>query len=149
MRNGSRNVFRHDFQVDLRFSFSSAFNRVAFPSLARRDETTRRLFHDSRKVLLIPRPGSPGYIGDNGAFAHDRTIGFTRRILQAAKVYFVCIILHVYGSGVDPPDAPDESDFRRRKEWRGRKDRYSVRLMGDRVDSRPSGKNFGAQVGRI
>jgi len=34
---------------------------------------------------------SPTYIGDKEAFTHNRTIGFTRKILQIAKVYFAFV----------------------------------------------------------
>lgn len=66
-------------------------------------------------------------IYDKGAFTHDRTIGFTRKILQVAKVYFVCIS---YSRRlVDTPDALRRVIFFGRR-MECRKDRYIVRLMG-------------------
>lgn len=46
----------------------------------------------SKTILLIQHPRSVDYIGTKGAFTRDGTIGFTRRILRAAKVRLALFI---------------------------------------------------------
>ena len=46
----------------------------------------------SKTILLIQHPRSACYIGSKGAFTRDGTIGFTRRILRAAKVRLALFI---------------------------------------------------------